>query len=194
MAHWRADTLRRSIVTRCSGILIPLAAALFIVQPVAAHVAHTSGSPGNYTVTDTQTNPGARCYYPGVNQSNNDLSKIKIHSPVMYAKSGTQWVGWQYSIQHGDAPGSNAAWITYYKSPVMKGQATTTQAASFSTQTWIAGNHINRFWRVKLLMFWYKAGSKTSISGQVNWIMDYYKVTYPPNPDTWNPDYCLPGQ
>ena len=59
---------------------------------------------GNYMVTDTQTNPGARCYYPGVNQSNNDLSKIKIHSPLMYAKSGTQWVGWQYSIQHGDAP------------------------------------------------------------------------------------------
>lgn len=186
--------MRRSIVTRLSGVLIPLAVALFIVQPVAAHAVHTSGSPGNYTVTDTQTNPGARCYYPGVNQSNNDLSKIKIYAPLMYAKSGTQWVGWQYSVQHGTTAGSDAAWTTYYKSAVMKTTATTSHAAAFSTQTWIAGNHINRFWRIKLLMFWYTSSSKTNITGQVNWLMDWYTVTYPPNPDTSNPDHCLPGQ
>lgn len=186
--------MRRSFVTRVVGVLVPLAAALFVVQPVAAHVAHTSGSPGTYVVTDTSANPGAKCVYPGVSQSNNDLAKIKIHAPKMYAKSGTQWVGWQYSIQHGDKAGSSASWITYYKSPVMKAQAATNSAASFSTQTWIAGNHINRLWRVKLLMFWYTHASKTNITGQVNWIMDYYTVTYPPNPDTVNPDYCLPGQ
>ena len=49
-------------------------------------------------------------------------------------------------------------------------------------QTWIAGNHINRFWRIKLLMFWYTSSSKTNITGQVNWLMDWYTVTYPPNP------------
>lgn len=186
--------MRQSFWVRATGVVVPLVAALFAAQPVLGHVAHTSGNPGTYVVTDTSTNPGAHCFYPGVNQSNNDLSKIKIHAPTMYAKSGTQWVGWQYSIQHGDAPGSNAAWITYYKSPTMKATATTIHAASFSTQTWTPNKDLNRFWRVKLLMFWYKAGSKTQISGQVNWIMDYYKVTYPPNPDTWNPDYCLPGQ
>jgi hypothetical protein len=179
---------------RIAGGLVILAALLMAAQPATAHAAHTSGSPGNYVVTDTTSNPGAQCIYPDIYQSDNDLAKIKIFAPKMYAKTGTQWVGWQYSIQHGDAPGSNASWITYYKSSHFKAQATTSQAASFSTKTWIAGNHINRFWRVKLLMFWYKPGSKTKISGQVNWIMDYYTVTYPPNPDTWNPDYCLPGQ
>ncbi len=49
--------MRRTIVTRMFGILVPLAAALFVVQPVAASVVHTSGSPGNYAVTDTSGNP-----------------------------------------------------------------------------------------------------------------------------------------
>ena len=176
-----------------------VAAAAFLAlvmgaTPVLGHVVHTSGSPGNYTVTDTDINPGAQCIYPSVSHSNNDLAKIKIHAPLMYAKSGTQWVGWQYSVQHGKVAGSDSAWVTYYKSPVMKSTATSNQAAAFSTQTWIAGNHLNRFWRIKLLMFWYKAGSKTQISGQVNWLMDWYTVTYPPNPDYSNPDHCLPGQ
>jgi len=168
--------------------------AAVLGSPASAHVAHTSGSPGSYVVTDSSSSPGAQCIYPDIYQSDNDLAKIKIHAPQMYAYSGTQWVGWQYSIQHGDAPGSDAAWMTYYKSPVMKSSATQSQAASFTTQKWIAGNHINRFWRVKLLMFWYQSGSKTHITGQVNWIMDYYTVTYPPNPNVTNPDYCLPGQ
>ena len=186
--------MRHSILVRLAGVAVPLLAAMFAAQPVAAHVVHTSGSPGNYTVTDTSTNPGAQCYYPSASHSNNDLSKIKIRAPLMYAKSGTQWVGWQYSVQHGTMAGSDAAWTTYYKSPVMKDQATVSQAASFTTQTWIAGNHINRFWRIKLLMFWYTSSSKTNITGQVNWLVDWYTVTYPPNPDYSNPDHCLPGQ
>jgi hypothetical protein len=186
--------MRHSILVRLAGVAVPLLAAMFAAQPVAAHVVHTSGSPGNYTVTDTSTNPGAQCYYPSASHSNNDLSKIKIRAPLMYAKSGTQWVGWQYSVQHGTMAGSDAAWTTYYKSPVMKDQATVNQSASFTTQTWIAGNHINRFWRIKLLMFWYTSNSKTSITGQVNWLVDWYTVTYPPTPDYSNPDHCLPGQ
>lgn len=180
-------------------IVFALASALLAVgalgSPVAAHVASMSGSPGNYTVTDTSTNPGAHCFYPSASHANNDLSKIKIHAPTMYAKSGTQWVGWQYSIQHGTTVGSApSGWTTYFKSPVMKAQAQVNHAAAFSTQTWTAGNHINRWWRVKLLMFWYKAGSKTTISGQVNWIVDYYTITYPPNPDSTNSMDCIPGE
>ena len=187
--------MRRSIFARALGAAVPLTLALMMTaQPVAAGVVSTSGSPGNYTVTDTSANPGAHCYYPSASHSNNDLSKIKIHAPLMYAKSGTQWVGWQYSIQHGTMAGSDAAWTTYYKSPAMKATATTNHAAAFSTQSWTAGNHINRFWRVKLLMFWYKSGSKTTISGQVNWLVGYYTVTYPPTPNYSNPDHCLPGQ
>ena len=187
--------MRHSIIARAIVAVTPVALALLMTaQPVAAGVAFTSGSPGNYTVTDTTANPGARCFYPSASHSNNDLSKIKIPAPLMYAKSGTQWVGWQYSVQHGKTAGSDAAWITYYKSPVMKKTATTGQAAAFTTQTWIAGNHINRFWRIKLLMFWYKPGSKTQISGQVNWLVTWYTVTYPPTPDYSNPDHCLPGQ
>ncbi len=185
----RSSAARATYVAAAAFLALVMGAA-----PVLGHAVHTSGSPGNYTVTDTETSPGAECIYPGVNQSNNDLAKIKIHAPLMYAKSGTQWVGWQFSVQHGTMAGSDAAWTTYYKSPVMKSTATTSQAGAFTTQKWIAGNHINRFWRIKLLMFWYKPGSKTQISGQVNWLMDWYTVTYPPNPDVSNPMHCLPGQ
>ena len=187
--------MRRLLAIRAVGMTGPLVLALFVAsQPVAAHVSNMHGSPGPYTVSDSTNSPGAHCYYPSASHSNNDLSKIKIKPPTMYAKSGTQWVGWQYSIQHGTTAGSGAAWTTYYKSPTMKLQATTSHAAAFTTQTWTAGNHINRFWRVKLLMFWYKPGSKTTISGQVNWVMDWYTVSYPPGADYSNPDWCLPGQ
>jgi hypothetical protein len=186
--------MRHSITARAFGILAPLSILVMLsAQPAAASVTFTSGSPGNYTVTDTDANPAARCIYPKTTAANQDLAKVKIHPPTMYAKSGTQWVGWQYSIQHGKTAGSDAAWVTYYKSSVMKGQATTGHAAPFSTQTWTAGNHLNRFWRVKLLMFWYTPSSKTHITGQINWLDTWYTVTYPPNPDYSNPDHCLPG-
>ena len=193
--------MRRSIVARAIGAAVPLTLALMMTaQPVAAGVASTSGSPGQYTVTDTQTNPGAHCFYPSASHANNDLSKIKVSAPTMFAKNSTsgvdtQWVGWQFSIQHGTTVGSGpAGWTTYYKSSIVKAVARDNQAASFTTRTWIAGNHINRWWRVKVLMFWYKPGSKTKISGQVNWIIDYYKITYPPGPDTWSPTDCIPGE
>jgi len=178
------------------GALGLAAGALAIgASPVAAGVVNTSGSPGNYTVTDTNSNPGAHCFYPKASLQSNDLSKIKIPAPKLYGRSGTQWVGWQYSIQHGTTAGSDpAAWTTYYKSPVMKLQATVSTPAAFTTQTWIAGNHINRWWRVKLLMFWYKPGSKTTISGQVNWLIDWYQISYPPNTVLpMSPD-CIPGE
>ncbi len=193
--------MHRSLAARTLGTAAPLIFGLLIAaQPAAAHAAHTSGSPGSYSVIDTETNQSVHCFYPSASHANNDLSKIKIKPPKLYAKNRTsgvdsQWVGWQFSIQHGTTVGSApAGWTTYYKSSVMKAVAKDNQAASFTTKTWIAGNHINRWWRVKLLMFWYAPGSKTKISGQVNWIVDYYAITYPPNPDTWYPTDCIPGE
>ena len=106
---------------------------------------HTSGNPGNYTVTDTQTNPGARCYYPGVNQSeqrpfqDQDLRTTHVRQErhpvgrlaVLSPARNNRRLG--------------RGWTTYYKSPVMKTTATTSHAAAFSTQTWIAGQSHQSF-------------------------------------------------
>jgi hypothetical protein len=192
MRHW--------VWIRLTSVVVPLAAALLLAaQPVAAHVTSASGSPGNYVVTDTNANPGAHCFYYDT-ASSTDLYKIKIRAPKMFAKNRTtavdsQKVGWQFYIQHGTSVGSApSGWTTSFKSSIVKATAHDNLAAAFSTRTWNASANINRWWRVKVLMFWYKPGSSTTISGQVTDVIDYYSWTYPPGPDSVNPTDCIPGE
>src|SRR4051812_39349974 len=193
--------MRLPIRARGIGAIVPLAAVLLAAQPASAHVAATSGSPGNFVVTDTEASPGAHCfYYYRDNGNMTDMYKIKIRAPKMYARNRTgnvdsQKVGWQFSIQNGTTVGSAPdAWKTYYKSPIVKATAYDNQAAAFTVRTWLAPKAFNRWWRVKLLMFWYQPGSSTTISGQVNDVIDWYTWTYPPAGDSVYPTDCIPDE
>jgi hypothetical protein len=104
-------------------------------------------------------------------------------------------VGWKFIIQHGTTVGSApAAWTNYYTSSIVKAKAYDDQAAAFTARTWQAGKNINRWWRVQLLLYWYQPGSSTTQSGKVQLRLGYYKIVYPPGPNTWNSDDCIPGE
>jgi hypothetical protein len=169
-------------------------------SPAAAHVTSTSGSHGNYVIADTSDHPAAHCYYGNASSSSQDLTKIKIPAPTVYAKDSTshrdsQKVGWQFVIQHGTSVGSfPSGWKTSYTSSVVKATGYDNQAASFSSRTWTATPNINRWWRVKIYLLWYQPGSSTTVAGEVKDIVDYYTITYPPNPDGFNPTDCIPGE
>jgi len=174
--------------------------ALFATaQPVAAfQIVSASGTYGMFSETDTQAHPGAHCYYHGVNAADQNLYQIKIPAPRILAADRTtkrdhQKVGWRYVIQHGKAAGDTTNWVTSYKSSVVKGTAYEDKAAPFTYRIYPV-KFINRWWRVEIVMFWYHPGSSTTVDGKVKLLVEDYKVTYPPNADTWEPTGCLPGE
>jgi hypothetical protein len=172
---------------------------LVSAQPVAAFkIVTASGTYGMFHETDTEAHPGAHCFYHAVNAADQNLYKIKIPAPRILASDRTskrdhQKVGWQYVIQRGKAAGDTTNWVTVYKSLVVKGTAYEDTAAPFTYRVYPV-NFVNRWWRVEIVMFWYHPGSSTMVDGKVKLLVENYKITYPPNPDTQQPTGCLPGE
>lgn len=190
----RHHTLRSTAVL--AGTVLALVGGGLPVS--AAQVLEQTGLPGYYKFNDSLLKPGIECYFGNVNGPDQDLKKIDVHGPRMWARDSTpavdtQTVGWRFVIQHSQA-GGDPPWETYHKSAWVKATTHEDVGYKFPTQTWTAPPALNVQWRVKLTLQWYTPGSSTTVSGRIR-LLDQYQIThYPPNPDIHNVTPCLPGQ
>ncbi len=191
-----------SRLTRRRALLVPAALMVAFVigtqSAAAATVLSTSGVYGKYVFNDSMTHPGIDCYYGAVSAANQDLKKIVISGPSIWARDRTvhrdsQWVAWRYIVQHSQAGGA-PPWQTYTTSSWVKAVAYDNAAFKFSSRTWTAPAGKNWQWQVEIVMRWFKAPSSTTVAGQVKLMDEYAVITYPPNPNVNNTAPCLPGQ
>jgi hypothetical protein len=191
-----------------SGLPALIALMLVASPAAAAHVISDTGTHGTWYVTDNSTTGGAMCfYYNGHNgdPDNTDMYRIRIFAPQMRALNRTdgrdaQMVGWRFVIQHGTSAGSApVGWKTQYTSPFVKALAhDDTPAAFLPKRDWPGPKPFNRWWRVQIVMQWYKPGSSTIVAGQVKIRLEWYSLVYPPGYTTTNPALfpgaCLPEE
>jgi hypothetical protein len=150
-----------------SAAVIALALASIMVGPVAASTPPTSDY-GN-TVTCRYTAPGDGPSF------NFKLRKFVVTAPVLYAKHGTQTVGWRFVVTRS-MNNENGPYDQTYKSPVQKASATESSAAAFSTMKVGVNlpdveNLTQVSYHVTLKLFWYRANG--SVQSRVSYLMPY---------------------
>jgi hypothetical protein len=133
-----------------------LASALLTVtggSSLAATVVSSSGTPGDYHVTDSSANNGVTCTYDHLTGA---LTAITVRGPRLFAKDDFgQWVGWRFIIQRttGSAGGS---WVQIKKGAVHEAWATSqTKPAKFGPRTWTLPGPLNHEFRVEVALYWY---------------------------------------
>jgi hypothetical protein len=140
------------------------AAALFTAAPVSA-----APAPNNYGSTVTcryrVTQGGKYGWTEAL------LNKLVVTPPTIYAKHGTQRVGWQFVVRRSLDRG-NTPWVVTYRSTIQKRQATTSTPAGFDTIR--VGVNVptdvedqqHVWYKLTLRVFWYASdgsvGSKIS--------------------------------
>jgi hypothetical protein len=144
--------------------VLSIAATSLVASPVAA----STPPPSDYgnTATCRYTAPGNGPSY------NFRIKKIVVTAPTLYAKNGTQTVGWRFVVARSKSYGDDP-WKITYRSPVEKATATTSQAAPFTTKSVdVAIPDVQNVGSVQyhatLKLYWYRPDgsvqSKTSYS------------------------------
>jgi hypothetical protein len=167
----RFNPFRRSSSSLAAVALAVVAASTVLAGPAAAATAPTS----DYGNT-------VECHYkaPGPGPAYNFLlKKFVVTAPKLYAESGTQKVGWRYSVTRTMGWGSGPTKVTY-TSPIQKANATTTHAASFTAQSVDVqlpniGDtpYQSVSYTVTLKLFWYS--SNGSVQSKTTYQMPYMK-------------------
>ncbi len=93
------------------------------------------------------------------------LRRIAVKAPVVFARSGSQTIGWRTRIQARLLGAGD--WTTVIARPVQKASATTGSAASFTAQT--IGDGSAGYWldlegdefRALVDIIWYRDGTPT---------------------------------
>jgi hypothetical protein len=167
------------------ALLATLAVAAIGVSPVAAATPPTS----DYGNTAT-------CRYraPGDGPSYNfRIKKIVVTPPQLYAKSGTQKVGWRFVVTRSTSSGADP-WTVTYRSPTEKASATTSQPASFTTESVDVQipnveNVTTVRYHVTLKLFWYRANG--TVQSQTTYVMPYI-ISHTKFDDDWD-TFCQAG-
>jgi hypothetical protein len=167
------------------ALLSTVAATIVLAGPVAAATPPTSDY-GN-TATCRYAAPGDG---PAFNWR---IKKIVVTAPVLYAKSGTQNVGWRFVVTRSESFGGDP-WTVTYRSPIQKASATTSQAAPFTTKTVDVAipkvENITSVWyHVALKLYWYR--SNGSVQSQTTYLMPYV-VSHTRFDDDWD-NHCQAG-
>ena len=96
------------------------------------------------------------------------LKKIAVRPPTVYAKSGTQLVGWQFVVRRS-LDRTNTPWVVTYRSHIQQRLATTATPAAFDAMRVGVNVPTDVEWqafvwyKVTLKVFWYDvAGSDAS--------------------------------
>lgn len=137
-----------------------------------AELGHT-GQVGQHSLRDDAAHPGAWCTYEEVPPPPDEdwagkLTYIEVRKPRVNAISGTQRVGWRFIVQRTELVAPSAPWVTTYKSPVQRANATVTTIAPFTNM----GIKVNLpadssaedpgyTYRVRVKMFWYRDDGTT---------------------------------
>src|SRR3954451_269193 len=161
------------------ALLLAFTVLATIVAPVAAA---TTGTVGHYSLTDSQSSPGATAKYvyvqpadPGENHW--ALHRIVVQPPNMKAVAGksSQKVGWSFTVQRMacfEPPCGN--WETRYTSPVYTAVTSDTANAAFvkeSVSVGVPPNPALYHYRTTVNMVWYKANGATqgTASARIGW-------------------------
>ena len=149
--------------------LVVVAGSTLLVSPVSAATPPTS----DYGNT-------VKCYYraPGSGPAYEfRLKSFTVTAPKVYAKSGTQKVGWKFFVTRSMNWGGGPTKVTY-TSPVQKASATTTTAAAFTAKSVDVAlpaveNYTSVWYTVTLKLFWYAPDG--SVQSKVVYQMPYMK-------------------
>ncbi len=174
-------------------------AAVIAVGPVAAQteVGHT-GVVGFHTLRDNSKRAGARCTWTERDGSyfwEGDLTHIDVRPPRMRAVSGTQEVGWRFTVQRQAWYASPGLWKNTYTSPIQWRMTDTSHDAAFAwmgvsvnVPTSNPDKQPHYLYRVRVRMLWRNgAGDVTGTAvHEVDW---YRKVEM----GTYNEDYECNG-
>jgi hypothetical protein len=108
----------------------------------------------------------AKCHYAITESDKNgwteaELRRIAVTPPKVFAQSGTQTVGWRFVVRRS-LDRENGPWKVTYRSPIQKGEATTSSAAAFDTmRVGVRLPPVEELqfvhYTVVLKMFWYHA-------------------------------------
>src|SRR5262245_15512237 len=152
----------RSMPRRAAVIGSALMALVLAAQPaIAAQVTSTTGKVGPYQINDEQaTTRGANCDYKTNAQSNGQhlLKDITVRAPFVHARdtgpgNQSQWVGWQFKIDH-DTNFDNV-YANVFTSTIVKRKATETTIAPFSRRSWTPASTPKGNFRVRIVIYWY---------------------------------------
>lgn len=171
--------------TRVQRVVLLVGVTLGMLVAVSPVVAATelgrSGVVGPHKVVDKQSYAGAACSYAQVAGRPNNLSlvQISVSSPHVWAVSGEQLVGWNFSVQRRNfGLGFTGKWSTRYTSPRFTEWATETREADFtyaSVNVTVPGraNAESYFeYRVIVKLFWF--GDNGSITGSARKLLLWY--------------------
>jgi hypothetical protein len=167
--------------TRLVSLLGATLLAITAVAPASADtVKSTDGNYGMYEVRDQENvYNGVKCQYETHKEHGAyQLDKLVVRKPYVHSyTSGNQWVGWRFIVKRdGDLNGS---YQEIYRSSIVKKKANQTDVAAFSDRTWYAPDSQSSLkgnYKVWLVLFWFKPGSSTKISGKVATEIDWYGV------------------
>jgi hypothetical protein len=136
-----------------------------------------SGTKGEYTVPDYNGQPGAICKFennPG--QKKDEINKITTrktwaHGP--YAKKS--WVGQRIVVMKNPPPHGDQKFRAKWYSPIIKGKANQTSVMTFPQRNWKAPEKSKAQWRVHVVHFWYKKGTKNKVIGKTRGVYELYR-------------------
>ncbi|MBX3030069.1 MAG: hypothetical protein KF809_07895 [Chloroflexi bacterium] len=169
---------------RPSARLALATATLAIVAAATPALGHqtlsSKGSIGSYSYSDQVNATGATCSYdlavPGA--QGNDLDRITVNRPFVFAKAGTRTVGWRFIVQRSRKVGGSGGWTNVHVSGFQKRTATPTTPAAFTARSYLIQTNKAYHFRTIVVIRWYKPGSTTRVAGSVRLRTEYYRSFY----------------
>jgi hypothetical protein len=152
-----------------SAAVLALAASAFAVGPVAATTPAAPASAYGNTVECRYRAEGSGPAFDW------RLNKLGVTAPKVYAKSGTQTVGWRFVVTRS-MNYSSGPWNITYRSPLQKRTATTSKPAAFTAMSVGVNlpdveNFVSVQYRVTLKLTWYRANG--TVQSQTSYLMPY---------------------
>jgi hypothetical protein len=183
---------RRQVVAAIGALLF----AGSVVNPVLADTeqGHT-GTVGFHQLRDNSTYGASLCGYTGTGSPpsgysyEGELDTLAVRPPKVRAISGSQKVGWRFTVQRRSEDELSAMWFSWvdrYRSPIQRKVTNSTTNAAFTWMDVDVNVPTSSFeatpryqYRVLVKMFWFRADG--SIQGTATHRVDWYTSWY----DNW---------
>ena len=169
---------------RTAAVFAAMLLASAVVAPTTAgfYEAVVAGNTGEYTVPDYNASPGVVCRFennPGTFRDEIDRIAVKrmwTHGPF----AQKTWVGQRILVKKNARPYGDGKFRTVWRSPIVKGKANQSEVFTFPVRGWRAPENSKAQYRVQILLYYYKPGSKAKLVGSVRGLMEVYAQKMPP--------------